>query len=122
MSKENKALDKRIKKEFDRLMSIFHKLDEEQLIIYDGLIHRAAFMRITLEDYEKDINANGSIEMFSQSEHVKPYERARPVVQFYNTTNKNYQSIIKQLTDLLPKEENKEETLGDIVYGLRKPL
>lgn len=71
--------------------------------LYDGLILRAAFMRVTLEDFEEDLNANGSVEMFSQSEKAEPYERERPVARLYNTMNKNYQSIMKQLADRLPE-------------------
>lgn len=62
-------------------------------------------MRVTLEDYETDLDANGYVELFSQSEKTDPYERERPVARLYNTMNKNYQSIIKQLGDLLPKGE-----------------
>ena len=39
--------------------------------------------------------------MFSQSEKTEPYERERPVARLYNTMNKNYQSIIKQMSDLI---------------------
>lgn len=69
-------------------------------------------MRIMLEIYEADIDENGYIEMFSQSEKTDPYERERPVARLYNTMNKNYQSIIKQLTDLVPKEEPKAQDDG----------
>ena len=119
MNEAQIEVNKRIRKEFLKLRKIFKKIDEDTFKIYDGLLNRAAFMRITLEDYEKDINENGSVEMFSQG-NQEPYERARPVMQFYNTTNKNYQSIIKQLTDLLPRDE-KETTLKEIVDGLQKP-
>ena len=61
-------------------------------------------MRITLEDYEKDLDDNGYVELFSQSDKTDPYERERPVARLYNTMNKNYQSIVKQLSDLVPKE------------------
>lgn len=94
--------DKRIKKEIKRLNKIFSELDQDMHDVVEGLIKRAAFMRVTLEDYEEDINLNGSVEQFSQSDKLEPYERGRPVVGFYNTMNKNYQSITKQLSDLLP--------------------
>lgn len=98
-SKEN-----RIKRENKRLRDIFKDLPSDALALYDGLIKRAAFMRITLEDYEADIDENGSVEQFSQSDKLDPYERGRPVVGFYNTMGKNYQSIMKQLSDALPDE------------------
>ena len=71
------------------------------MIIVDGLINRAAFMRISLEDMELDIHKDGFVEMFSQSETQTPYERERPVARLYNSMNKNYQSIIKELTSHL---------------------
>ena len=120
MSKKVLTKDERIRKEFLKLRRSFKDLERDKKNLTDGLINRAAFMRITLEDYEEDINTNGSVEMFSQGDQT-PYERARPVMQFYNTTNKNYQSIIKQLIDLLPNDDKKDETLRDIVYGLNKP-
>ena len=51
--------------------------------------------------------ANGFVEMFRQGDQ-EPYERERPVARQYQQMNKNYQSIIKQLTDLLPKEVAKK--------------
>ena len=56
-------------------------------------------MRVTLEDMEQDLDQNGYVEMFTQSERTDPYERERPVARLYNTMNKNYQSIMKQLSD-----------------------
>ena len=121
ISEELKRLKKeRISEELKRLKHSFKDLDEVRLSAVAGLLDRAAFMRITLEDYEKDINENGSIEMFSQSENQTPYERERPVMRFYNTTHKNYQGVIKQLVDLLPNNQ-KDKTLEDIVSGLQKP-
>ncbi len=104
--------DERIKKEENRLKRIYKDIGKENKGIIEGLIQRAAYMRITLEDWEKDIMENGYIEMFSQSEKTEPYERERPVARLYNTMNKNYQSIIKQLSDLVPKETKVVEDDG----------
>ena len=104
--------DKRISLEEGRLRDIYANIDKDNKAIIDGLIQRAAYMRITLEDWEKDIDENGYFEMFTQSVNTPPYERERPVIRLYNTMNKNYQSIIKQLSDLVPKPEPKEEDDG----------
>lgn len=101
--KKELTKEDRINKEETRLRKIYKNIDEDNKAIIDGLINRAAYMRITLEDWEKDIDTNGFIEMFTQSEKTAPYERERPVIRLYNTMNKNYQSIIKQLSDLVPK-------------------
>ena len=103
-SKKETTKDERIKKEVRRLNRIYKDIDKDSKAIIDGLIQRAAYMRVTLEDWEKDIIENGVTEMFTQSEKTEPYERERPVARLYNTMNKNYQSLIKQLSDLVPKE------------------
>lgn len=103
-SKKETTKDERIKKEERRLKRIYKNIDKDNKAIIDGLIQRAAYMRITLEDWELDIVENGVTEMFTQSINTPPYERERPVARLYNTMNANYQKIIKQLSDLVPKE------------------
>jgi len=93
----------RINAEEKRLRTIYKNIDRDNKAIIEGLIQRAAYMRVTLEDWETDIMENGYIEMFTQSEKTDPYERERPVARLYNTMNANYQKIIKQLSDLVPK-------------------
>ena len=103
--KADKTKEERIRAEKNRLVRIYKEISKENKSIIDGLINRAAFMRVTLEDMEKDLDDKGFVEEFSQSEKLEPYERERPVARLYNTMNKNYQSIIKQLSDLLPAEK-----------------
>jgi len=110
--KKKETKDSRISVEEERLRISYEELSRDKSMVADGLIRRASYMRTTLEDLEKDLDENGLWEMFSQSETQKPYERERPAARLYNTMNKNYQSIIKQLSDLLPKEEAKEEDDG----------
>jgi hypothetical protein len=102
MAKE-KTKEERIRAELKRLEDIFIDLDVNTRAMLDGLLRRAAYMRITLEDYESDLDTGGYVEQFSQSEKLEPYERERPVARLYNTMNKNYQCIMKQLFDTLPE-------------------
>lgn len=111
MGKKPTTLDNRIKKEADRLAKNFEKIEAKRKSTTQGLIHRAAFMRISLEDLEKELNENGFTELFSQGDQ-EPYLRERPTSKIYNSLNANYQKIIKQLTDLLPKEEPNPEPGG----------
>lgn len=104
VKKKELTKDERIKKEERRLKRIYKNIDKDNKAIIEGLIRRAAYMLVTLEDWEKDIMENGVTEMFTQSEKTEPYERERPVARLYNTMNANYQKIIKQLGDLVPKE------------------
>ena len=102
----------RIKAEERRLNKICKGIDQKRRDVAAGLIQRAAYMRVTLEEYEDDLDSRGYVEMFSQSEKTDPYERERPVARLYNTMNKNYQTIVKQLQDLLPKTESVPEADG----------
>jgi len=102
----------RIHREELRLRKSYGKIAKDVMAVAGGLIRRAAYMRVTLEDYEKDLDDGGYVEMFSQSPNTDPYERERPVARLYNTMNKNYQSIIKQLGDLIPKQDKKPEDDG----------
>ena len=108
---QDKALlskKERITKEEQRLFSVFTNIEPKRQAIIDGLIYRAAFMRIALEDLESENNANGLVEMFSQGAQ-EPYQRERPSSKVYISLNTAYQKIIAQLTGLLPKTEQPEE-------------
>lgn len=105
--------DKRISNEEKRLRKSYKDIPKKLMTVADGLIRRAAYMLVTLEDYETDLDAKGYVEMFSQSPNTPAYERERPVARLYNTMNKNYQSLIKQLAELLPKEPDKPKAADD---------
>lgn len=96
--------EKRIKAEKNRLTRIFKDADEKKQKVIHGLIERAAFMRIQLEDLEEDINLNGFTEWFAQGVNQEPYQRKRPSADQYNVMSASYAKVVKQLTDLLPKE------------------
>jgi len=97
---------RKIRTEIARLNKIFNDLPANKLNLAKGLIESASFMKVTLSDMEKDLLKNGSVGYYSQSPDLPTFERTRPVAQLYNTMNKNYQTIIKQLTDMLPKDES----------------
>ena len=103
-NKKDLTKDKRIEKEIKKLRNIYKDIDEDQFITVEELINRASYLLVLLQEYEKDIDENGYVELFSQSKNQEPYERERPVVRLYNTTIKNYQSIIRQLSKLLPND------------------
>lgn len=93
----------RVKKENTRLRRVFKDLPSQELVVCEGLIMQAARLRVLLDDAWADIRENGDVEMFTQSADAPPYERKRPVADLYNQRDKNYQSVIRQLTDRLPQ-------------------
>lgn len=96
-------MENRVEKEVTRLKKLFENIPKNQLDVAEGLITQAARLRILLDDNWKDILENGEYEKFSQSKDQVPYDRKRPIVENYDNRDKTYQSIIKQLTDLLPQ-------------------
>jgi len=117
---DTKAKEERIKAEDRRLRTLFKELPKDTKALYDGLIKRAAYMRATLEDYEQDLDEKGYVESFLQSKDLMPYERERPVARLYNTMNKNYQSIIKQLKDALPEPAAVDVSNEMMRFAIRK--
>lgn len=110
---KKKAIDtskeKRVKQEYERLTKIFDGLTPDESAVCQGLMIQAARLRILLDDEWADICDHGDVEMFTQSQDAPAYERLRPVAQIYNTRDKNYQTIIKQLCDRLPDGKDKAE-------------
>lgn len=102
------AKDVRVKREFNRLKRLYKELPKDVYVLVEGLIYEAADLRIRLEDIRYDLDINGYDELFSQSPDQEPYERERPQARRYIAMNKNYQSIMKQLGDRLPKVEQKK--------------
>lgn len=117
---KKKSKPNRIKAEQERLVRNYAELPDAKKQIAEGLIARAAFMRVELEDLEEDLTQNGWTEKFSQGDQ-EPYDRARPQGQTYHTMNANYQKIIKQLDSMLPKEDPKgraeDDGFDDFVSG-----
>lgn len=107
---EMKKLE-RIKKEIKRLNSILSKMDPKRKKSVLSLIENAAFMAITLQDLQQTMNAEGVISKYQNGENQWGTKKS-PEVEIYNTMVKNHASIIKQLTDLLPVLEPKEEDDG----------
>ena len=96
--------DERIRKTKRKFKSLLKEMGKDKLKAADGLITRIAFMQVTLEDLEADINENGTTELFSQTKDIE-YERERPASAIYNKMIKNYTTATKQLFDLLPESD-----------------
>lgn len=111
--------EKLVAKEKNRLKRLFKDIPEKRMRAVEGLIIQAARLRVLLDENWSDIAENGDYEHFTQSVQTEPYERERPVARLYNTRDKTYQGIIKQLTEMLPdgksKEEIKKATASDLI-------
>ena len=90
--------------EIRRLKRTYKDLPDNKNAIADGLIIEAARLRILINKLWEDIEENGTVERFSQSEDQEPYDRERPATRQYLTANKNYQTIIDKLDKMIPAD------------------
>ena len=108
---EKTSLDTReklVEQEEKRLYHIYQAMESDKLKVAQGLIKQAARLRVMLDYMWEDIQLNGEYDLFQQSEKTPPYERERPVARLYTSRDQAYQRVIKQLSDLLPKEKNED--------------
>ncbi|MCD8200377.1 MAG: hypothetical protein LUD25_05460, partial [Coriobacteriaceae bacterium] len=108
----DKERDKKIKAETEELTRIFSDLPAKKMSLAGKLIERAAWMRVQCQELEEYLEANGWTEKFQQTKGLPPYDRSRPQAQSYLTLNSGYQKIIKQLSDLLPRDDDKPKDDG----------
>ena len=90
--------------EISRLTEIYKGLPPKQFALAQGLIAEAARLRVRCNALWEDLQDKCEVELFAQGDQ-EPYERERPASRIYTAANKSYQSIIKQLNDMIPKDE-----------------
>ena len=95
--------------EVERLTEIYKGLPPKKFALAQGLIIQAARLRVRLDKLWAEIEEKGETEWFTQSDKTDPYERERPASRTFTATDKSYQSIIKQLNDMIPADDADEE-------------
>jgi hypothetical protein len=79
--------------------------------VVKSLIENASFMAITLQDLQEVINQKGVVSEYQNGENQWGTKKS-PEVEVYNSMTKNHTQIMKQLADLIPKEQPKQESDG----------
>lgn len=110
---QGKSKDEIIKAEKRKLSGIYSRLDKKTKKAVDSLIDEAAFMAASLYELRQIIDEKGYTEEYQNGANQKGVKKCSEV-EIYNTMIKNYMSTVKQLTDLLPKEQDKVKVeMGD---------
>lgn len=107
--------EKRIRKEIRRLNEIFKDLDSNKLEAVDSLIKRAAFITISLQELEVELNEKGWTEEYINGRNQKGIKKAA-AAEAYNGLTKNLTAIMKQLLDLVPPAQ-KASRLAEMMGG-----
>lgn len=88
------------------LRTVFENINDNKSKLALSLLDKADFMNTTLLELEKKVKDDGVITEMAQGSYV--IERENPALRSYNTTIKNYASVVKQIVDLLPESEDKQ--------------
>ena len=100
----------RIRKEKDRLFEIFKDLEENKLKTCRALIDRAAFITISLEDLEEQLNKTGWVECYQNGENQSGMKKAA-AADVHISLTKNLNAIVKQLLELVPPAQKASRLL-----------
>lgn len=104
--------DEIIKKEYKKLSGIYTRLNAKTKKSVETLMHEAAFMAASLYELRELINKKGYTENYQNGANQKGVKKASEI-EIYNTMIKNYSAVMKQLTDLLPKDQPKTKSEND---------
>ena len=80
--------NRRIKTEIAKLKSIFKAIEKDKIKLVEKLINNAAFMAVTLELLQEDININGCISDYQNGANQWGTKKS-PEIEIYNTMIKN---------------------------------
>lgn len=98
---------KEVKVDLNSLKNTFKEMDSDKGKLGLSLLEEAEFMKITLDELKKNIKKNGVVTEMCQGAYN--IERANPALNQYNSLIKNYNSTIKQIADILPKDVTANE-------------
>ena len=110
---EEKENDERrkIRKEKKRLTAIFTNLDENKKDLVTPLIEKAAFMSIELDELQEKIQQTGWTSKYKNGANQYGTKRSAEA-DTYIALSKNYATVIKQLTELVPPAQRKANKLA----------
>lgn len=91
----------RVKKEKKRLCEIFKDLEPNKLKTCSALIDRAAFITISLEDLEEQLNYDGWTEYYQNGNNQSGWKKSA-AADVHISLTKNLNAIVKQLLELVP--------------------
>ena len=90
----------------------FENMNNDKTSLGLSLVEEAEFMKKTLNDLKTKIEDEGVVVSMCQGKYS--IDRANPALSQYNMLIKNYQTCIKNLLDLIPKEEINIDSVEDI--------
>lgn len=107
-----------IKREADRIKDLVK--DSEVIRKAESLIQNIAFMSITLDELQAEINRAGTIETYQHGKYQSGV-KVSSAVQAYNSIMKNFIPAVKALYGLLPESVQEQGRTNSLLELLKKP-
>ena len=101
------------------MRKILAPLDKDTKNMAQSLVKNAAFMAITLEDLQEEINEKGCVSEYQNGENQWGTKKS-PEVEVYNSLIRNYTVVVKTLTSLVPGGEQGQVKDGLMEFVLNK--
>ena len=108
-------VETRINREKARLLKVFDGIDANKLETCQALIDRAAFITVSLQDVEEELNRTGWIEPYQNGEKQSGMKKAA-AADVHISLTKNLSTIIKQLLEFVPPAQRKSR-LQEMMAG-----
>jgi hypothetical protein len=101
----------RITKEKNKLYKLFSTTNIEKKHIINRLIDRASFLLILSEDMETQIKDSDLTILTVNS--YQSFTKSNPLLKDYRDTVKSYQTVLKQLCDLIKNDSQMDPNESD---------
>lgn len=101
---------KLIKRELARMRKIFANLPENEQKFIEPMLQNAAFMKVMLEELQEQVAEYGCIDEYTNGKD-QGGRKISAELSAYNTTVKNYNTVMVRLIERLPKDEKKSAML-----------
>ena len=110
MSEKTEKTDKEkaIDKERRRLNKLLKGMDENKLKACKTLVDRAAFLTVSLDEAEQQLNAEGWTEFYQNGKDQQGVKKSA-IADVHISLTKNLNAIMKQLIDLVPPAQRKSK-------------
>lgn len=103
LEKGSENMPKVTKIDLKSVKETFLEMDSDKGKLGLSLLEEAEFMKTTLNKLKEKINKDGVVTEMCQGKYS--IDRANPALNQYNSLIKNYNSTIKQIYEILPKED-----------------
>lgn len=103
----------RIKAEITKLNKICKEIDKDKKRVVQKLIENVAFMAVSLEDLQQQINSKGFVEVYQNGANQSGFKECTEI-KIYNALIKNYNASLKQLIDMLPEQTEQKQDYNDL--------